>query len=81
MTTARILFSGDWAYFEGMKFWHEDIRMLADMRRKGFRDGTLTGQALEDFVIQCLRTSDYRVLGLPLAAGEQVPADAAPAEH
>ncbi len=78
--STRILFSGQWAYFEGFKYWAEDIQRLADMRRKGVQGGTLVGAELEAFVIRCLQTTDYRVLGLSLAAGESVPADAAPSD-
>jgi len=64
---SKITFIGDFAYFEGRMYSAEDIRMLADMRRKGFRDGKLEGDALEAFVVACLRTPDYRVLGLPMS--------------
>lgn len=66
----RIVFVGAWGYFEGRIYSDADIRMLADMRRKGLRDGKLEGQALEDFVIACLRTPGYQVLGLPMTPAD-----------
>lgn len=64
---SKITFIGDFAYFEGRMYAAEDIRMLADMRRKGFQDGKLEGDALEAFVVACLRTPAYQVLGLPMS--------------
>lgn len=66
--TAKITFIGNFAFFEGQKYWHKDIRLLADMRRKGILGGTLEGDELEAFVVKCLRTADYQVLGLPMTA-------------
>lgn len=66
----RIIFCDNWGYFDGRMYADADIRMLADMRRKGLRDGTLEGPALEDFVAACLRTPDYQVLGLLMRSEE-----------
>ena len=62
----KIVFIGNWVFFEGRKYWQQDINMLADMRRKGVQDGKLIGDELEAFVVECLRTTDYQVLGIPM---------------
>ena len=67
----KIVVIGDFGYFEGRKYFHKDIDLIADMRRKGVSDGTLFGAALEDFVVQCLRTPGYQVLGMPLTPADQ----------
>lgn len=69
--STRIRFIGNWAYFEGQKYWHQDIEHLADMRRKGIVGGTLEGDELEAFVILCLRSTDYQVLGIPMSEDEK----------
>ncbi|KWT98480.1 MULTISPECIES: hypothetical protein [unclassified Variovorax] len=76
----KIVFIGNWRFFEGRKYWHTDIDLVADMRRKGVRDGKLHGVALEAFVVACLRTPDYQVLGVPMDAQDYAAVSAAALE-
>lgn len=59
---------GNWYLYKDQKYWHKDIELIADGRRKGIVHNThqLAGAELEAFVRRCLDTEDYRVLGVPL---------------
>lgn len=64
-TPTALMFSHPWYYLDGRKYWHQDVDQIANMRHKGVGDGKLVGKELESFVVSCLRTADYQVLGMP----------------
>lgn len=72
----KIVFIGKLVFFEGLVYAQADINMIADMRRKGVGDGKLLGDELEEFVVKCLRTADYRVLGYPMSRAQHLEVEA-----